>query len=86
MYPKPKPSAELVRRLLSTLPLGDYFSPVQLAAQLGWPTARVLEAIEAGDLPARRVQGEWMLSRDIVNDFFRRQEPNGPASAEEVMP
>lgn len=72
MTPKKPVSATLVDHLLTALPLGDYFSPVQLAGQLRWPLERVLAAIEAGELPARRVRGEWLISKDALNEMFRR--------------
>ncbi len=72
MDDRKKASRELVTNLLSTLPLGDFFSPEDLANQLRWPTERVLEAIEAGELPARRVRGAWVLSKEAVNAYFHR--------------
>lgn len=73
MSAKAKPSQELVRNLLSALPLGDYFTPGQLAGQIRWPVTKVLSAIEAGEMPARRVQGEWLISKDQLNAYFRTQ-------------
>ena len=70
-----RPSAELVRRLLTTLPLGDFFTPQQLSAQLGRPLPWVIQAIESGELPARRVRGEWLISKDAINASFRREQP-----------
>lgn len=77
-----RPSAELIRRLLTTLPLGDFFTPQQLSAQIGRPLPWVLEAIEGGDLPARRVRGEWLISKDALNDYFRRAHSDPAARGE----
>jgi hypothetical protein len=73
MTKAPKPSQELVRNLLDALPLGDYFTPGQLAGQVRWPVSRVIGAINAGELPARPVAGEWMISKEALNAYFRRQ-------------
>jgi excisionase family DNA binding protein len=69
-----RPSSELVRQLLTTLPLGDFFTPQQLSSQIGRPVPWVLQAIEAGELPARRVRGEWLISKDALNEYFRRSQ------------
>lgn len=68
-----RPSSELVRRLLTTLPLGDFFTPQQLSSQIQRPVPWVLQAIEAGELPARRVRGDWLISKDALNAYFRAQ-------------
>ncbi|MCP4493628.1 MAG: excisionase family DNA-binding protein [Gammaproteobacteria bacterium] len=73
-----KPSQQLVRNLLDALPLGDYFTPGRLASQLRWPVSRVLAAIDAGELPARRVGGEWLLSKEALNAYFRATDQGGP--------
>jgi excisionase family DNA binding protein len=65
----------LVRQLITTLPLGDFFTPQQLSAQIGRPVPWVMEAIEAGELPARQVRGEWLISKDALNTYFRRSQP-----------
>ena len=69
--PEARPSSELVHRLLTALPLGDYFTPEQLAAQMAKPASWVFDAILQGDLPARRVRGEWVISKDALNAFLR---------------
>lgn len=74
-----RPSSELVRQLLTTLPLGDFFTPPQLAAQIGRPVPWVVEAIKAGELPARQVRGEWLISKDALNAYFRARSPDAGA-------
>jgi hypothetical protein len=63
----------LVQRLLTTLPLGDYFPPELLAAQMRRPLSWALEAIQTGELPARKVRGEWVISKDALDRYFRAQ-------------
>lgn len=78
MAPSSTPHPDLARKLLAALPLGDYFTPHQLATQLGRPLDWVLTAIESGELPARRVRGEWLISKDALNAYFRAGGEVGP--------
>jgi len=64
-------AADLARALMTALPLGDYFGPEALAKQLGQSVSWVLSAIESGEIPARRVLGTWLISKDALNERFR---------------
>jgi len=51
--------------------LGDYFGAEALAKHLGHPVSWVISAIERGEIPARRVLGQWLISKDALNERLR---------------
>ena len=58
-------------------PGGEVLTLEEAAALLRVPPADVLTLIEAGDIPARLVGGQWRLARGAVLDWLRGEGLSG---------
>jgi len=71
--PGPQPGLQPGAPSATAQPAGAFevLSPEQAAQTLGVGVADVMEAINAGDLKARRIGSAWRIGRSALEEFLR---------------